>query len=91
MSWKRFSSLVSRVNLATIFEGDPKALFKEGATPFPVFLDFKLDPYLIMLSVKEGGISYHFWVFGMTWPVVEPWSPGPLSNTLLIRPMVEYE
>ena len=26
-------------------------------------------------------------VFGMTRPGVEPWSPGPLSKTLLIRPM----
>ena len=31
----------------------------EGATPFPGLLHFTLDPYLIMLSVKQG-------VFGMT-------------------------
>ena len=43
-----------------------------------------LDPYLIMLSVKQGGIKYHFFcVFGMTRPGTEPWSPGPLVNTLL--------
>ena len=23
----------------------------------------------------------------MTWPGIEPWSPGPLVNTLLIRPI----
>ena len=24
-----------------------------------------------MLSVKQDGIKYHFWVFGMTWPGIE--------------------
>ena len=32
----------------------------EGATPFPRLLHFTLDPYLIMLRVKQGGIKYHF-------------------------------
>ena len=32
----------------------------EGATPFPGLLHFTLDPYLIMLSVKQGGIKYRF-------------------------------
>ena len=32
----------------------------EGATPFPGLLHFTLEPYLIMLSVKQGGIKYHF-------------------------------
>ena len=32
----------------------------EGATPFPGLLHFTLDPYLIMLSAKQGGIKYHF-------------------------------
>ena len=32
-------------------------------------LYFTLDTYLLMLSVKQGGIKYHiFRVFGMTWP-----------------------
>ena len=56
------------VKLATIVEGDPKAPFSiattpcvgEGATPFPGLLHFTLEPYLIMLSVKQGGIKYHF-------------------------------
>ena len=30
-----------------------------------------------------------FWVFGITKPEIEPWSPGPLVNTLLIRPISE--
>ena len=32
----------------------------EGANPFPGLLHFTLDQYLIMLSVKQGGIKYHF-------------------------------
>ena len=45
----------------------------EGATPCPGLLHFTLEPYLIMLSVKQGGIKYHFWVFGMTRSGIEPW------------------
>ena len=40
-----------------------------------------------MLSVKQGRTKYHFWVFGMARLGIEPWSSGPLANTLLIRPM----
>ena len=32
----------------------------EGATPFSGLLHFTLDMYLILLSVKQGGIKYHF-------------------------------
>ena len=28
--------------------------------PFPGLLHFTLDTYLILLSVKQGGIKYHF-------------------------------
>ena len=31
-----------------------------GATLFPGLLHFILDTYLILLSVKLGGIKYHF-------------------------------
>ena len=70
-----------------VVEGDLKSLFSihqgigEDATPFPGLLHFTLDPYLIMLSVKQAGIKYHFWVFGMTRPGIEPKSLGPLANT----------
>ena len=37
-----------------------------------------------MLSVKQGGITYHFKVFGMTRPRIESRFPGPLANTLPI-------
>ena len=64
-------------------EGWPK---EEKTTLFPGFLHFTLDPYLIMQSVKQGGIKYHFlslW-YDSIW---EPRSPGPLVNTLSIMPM----
>ena len=32
----------------------------EGVTPFPGLLHFTLNTYLILLSVKQGGIKYHF-------------------------------
>ena len=41
-----------------------------------------------MLCVKQCDIKYHFWVFGLTRPGIEPQSPGPLANTLLIRPPI---
>ena len=53
----------SKVKLATIVEGNPKAPFSIATTPmcrggrysFPGLLYFTLDP-----SVKQGGIKYHF-------------------------------
>ena len=49
------------VKLATLVEGDPKApffiaitpMYWGGATPFSGLLHFTLDPYLLMLSVKQ--------------------------------------
>ena len=53
--------------------------------------NFTLDTYLIILSVNQGGIKYHFLkLFGMTRPGIEPMSPGPLGNTLSTRPMSRY-
>ena len=88
-----------KVKLAILVEGDPKAPFSiattlrcgEGTFPFLGLFHFILDAYLIMLSVKQAIIEYHFWVFGMTRPGIEPRSPGPLANTLLIRPMAHNE
>ena len=59
----------------------------EGATPYPGLLHFTLDLYLIMLSVKQGGIKYHFlslW-YDSTWDWTR--SPRPLVDTLTARPM----
>ena len=52
---------VSKLKLATVIEGDPKARFSIATTPrYTGLLHFSLDPYLIMVSVKHGGIKYHF-------------------------------
>ena len=56
------------VKLATVVEGDLKAPFsiaitsrcRGGRYSFPGLLHFTLDAYLIMLSVKQGSIKYHF-------------------------------
>ena len=48
-----------------------------------------LIPYNSMLSQED--IKYHFWVFGMIWPGIEPRSPIPLVKTLSIMPMLERE
>ena len=61
-------TILSKVKLTTIVEGNPKAPFSIATTPmcrggrysFPGLLYFTLDPYLIMLSAKQGGIKYHF-------------------------------
>ena len=43
--------------------------YTKGATPFPGLLHFTLDSYLIMLSVKQGSIKYHFFslCYDLTW------------------------
>ena len=54
--------------MATIVEGDQKAPFsiatiprwRGGSYSFTGLLYFTLNPYLIMLSIKQGGIKYHF-------------------------------
>ena len=38
-----------------------------------------------MLSAKQGGIKYHFFVLGMPRPGIEPQFPVPLANTLFIN------
>ena len=54
--------------LATVVEGDQKSPFSIATTPrcrggcysFPGLLHFTLDMNLILLSVKQGSIKYHF-------------------------------
>ena len=78
--------------VVVVVEGDEKAPFSIATTPrgrrghnsFPWMLHFTLDTYLILPSVKQGGIKYHFKVFGMTWPGIKPRCPGPLLNTLIL-------
>ena len=50
----------------------------ESATPFQGLLHFTLDPHLIVLSVKQGGIKYDFlslW-YDSTWD----WTPVSRSS-----------
>ena len=62
-----------------VVEGNQKAPFLIAT--FPGLHHFTLDPYLILLSVKQGDIKYIFKLFRMTRPGIEPRSPGPLANT----------
>ena len=80
-------NMVYSSKLATVVESDLKAPFsiatkprcREGTIPFPGLLHFTLDTYLIMLSVKQRGIKYHFlkslW-YDSTWD----WTP--VSQTI---------
>ena len=61
----------------------------EGASPFPGLLLFTFDPNLILLSIKQESIKYHFFVIGLTRPGIEPMSFRPFMNILLIRPMAQ--
>ena len=77
--------------MAMLVEGDLKAPFsiattprcRKGTTPFPGLLHFTLDPYLIRLSVKQGGIKYHFlslW-YDSTWDWTQvSWAIGGHSK-----------
>ena len=79
--------------LASLVGGDPKDPFSIATPPrcrgecYFIAWIAPLYPYLIMLSVKQGGIKYHFWVFGMTRPEIEPRSLRIVANILLIRPI----
>ena len=79
-------NVYDKVKLATFVEGNQKAPFsiattsrrRGGRYSFPGLLHFTLDPYLIMLSIKQDSIKYHFlslW-YGSTWD----WTP--ISRTI---------
>ena len=53
-----------------------------GHYSIPGFLYFTLYAYLIILSVKQGDIKYHFWVLCMTRHGIEPQSSGSLADNL---------
>ena len=48
---------------------------------------FTLDTYLILLSVKQDNIKYHFWDFGMIGPGIETPTHALLTNNLFTRPI----
>ena len=76
--------------LATVVEDEPKAPYSIATTPrcrwgpysFPGLFHFTLDPYLIMLSVKQGGIKYHF--LSLWYDLTRDWTPVSRVNTLTI-------
>ena len=63
--------------MLNIIKGNPKALFsiatilrcREGRYSFPWVAPLTLDMYLVMLSVKQGGIKYRFLslLYDSTW------------------------
>ena len=60
-----FSFAKSKVKLATFVEGDQKVPFSIATTLRPLLLSldcstYTLDIYLILLSVKQESIKYHF-------------------------------
>ena len=67
-------------------EDDPKAPFSIG-TALLHCLDYSttLDPYLIMLSVKQGGIKYYFLSFW--YDSTMNWTPISRTISELIRSM----
>ena len=52
---------MNKVKLATVVEVDSKGSFFSRRAPlfFPRLLYFTLNPYLIMLTVKQESIKYH--------------------------------
>ena len=86
------SLIIYIVSKLTVVEGDPKATFSVATTPrcrgghnsFSWIDPLTLDPNFLMLNVKQGGIKYHFSVFGMTRQRIDPRSLGPVANTLTI-------
>ena len=59
---------MNKVQQATVVEVDQKAPFSIATTPrckgecysFPWIAPFILDTYLLLLSLKQGGIKDHF-------------------------------
>ena len=86
--------MLSKVKLSPFVEDDQKAPFSVATKPRcrRGRYSFPWIAYLILLSVKQGGIKYHvFKVFGMTQPGIEPRSPGPLANTPPTRPISRFK
>ena len=73
----------------TVIEGDPKDPFLIATTPrcrgglysLPEFLHFTLDTYLLMLSIKQASIKYHF---------LSLWDDSTWDWTLVSRAIGEH-
>ena len=76
------------VSWLTIVKGDPKASFSIASTlrcwhsSFLRIAQLTLDPYLIMLSVKQGGTKYFFFFFFLSlwYDSTRDWTP--VSQTI---------
>ena len=85
----------SKVKLVTIVKDDLTAPFSIATTPrcrgewYSFLWVAPLYPWSIPYNTewKAKGSSPIFWVFGMIQPEIEPWSSGPLVNTLTIMPI----
>ena len=97
INWgEQLAKLDRYVKLATSVEGDPKAPFSIASRPrckgghysIPriAWLYAWSSPYNTLVLSKAAS-SIIFWVFGMTRPEIAPRSPGPLTNTQVIKPM----
>ena len=64
--WKE----IMKIGVNHLFNNYNTDVEVRALTPFPWLLHFTLNTYLIMLSVKQGGIKYHF--YDSTWH----WTPG---------------
>ena len=87
---KKYIYIYKVSNVGDNSQGQPEGYFfvcYYTTIPFSGLLHFTLDPFLIMLSVKQGAIKYHFWAFGKAWPGIESWPTKPLVNTLPTKPM----
>ena len=69
----------------TVTESNLKVLFSIATTPRCMEERYSfpwVDPYIIMLGVKQGGIKYRFLSFWCDSTWIEPRFPEPLANTL---------
>ena len=72
------------ISLPKVVESDRNVPFTIATIPrwtAPLTL-FPLECWELSNAVSSTMI----WIFGMTRPGIEPWSPGPLANTLTIMP-----
>ena len=84
--------------MAAVVEGDSKAPFSIATTPmcmgecysFPTIAQLYLDTYLIILSIKQGGIKYHFLSF--RYDSIWDWTAVPrgISEHSTTTPMGRY-
>ena len=90
--WAHFIHI--KMKLATVFEGNPKAPFSIVITPrctgggyfFPGLLHFSLDTYLIMQSVKQGGIKYYIYIYIYIYICESAFWKTKIILTLAIQP-----